>query len=42
MGNILDAVVHTADIQDRDGACGLVEFAKDKVPTASRSLRKRR
>jgi len=32
LGNILDAVVHTADIQDRDGAPGLIESVRDNFP----------
>lgn len=32
-GNVLDAIVHTADIQDRDGAPGLIEGARDSFPT---------
>jgi transposase len=36
MGNILDAIVHTADIQDRDGAPGLIEFVKSNVPTLTK------
>ena len=32
-GNILDAYVHTADIQDRDGAPSLIERARDICPT---------
>jgi transposase len=36
LGNVLDAIVHTADIQDRDGAPGLIESVKDNVPTLVR------
>lgn len=36
MGNVLDAIVHTADIQDRDGASDLVEFVKNNVPTLTK------
>ncbi len=32
-GNLLDAVVHTADIQDRDGAPGLIESVRTNIPT---------
>ena len=31
MGNVLDAIVHTADIQDQDGAPDLVAFVKNNV-----------
>ena len=33
LGNILDAYVHTADIQDRDGAPALIENARNIYPT---------
>ena len=33
LGNILDAYVHTADIQDRDGAPTLIENARNIYPT---------
>lgn len=36
LGNVLDAVVHTADIQDRDGAPGLIESVKDNAPTLTK------
>ncbi len=36
LGNVLDAVVHTADIQDRDGAPGLIESVRESVPTLTR------
>ena len=36
LGNVLDAIVHTADIQDRDGAPGLIEFVKASVPTLTK------
>jgi len=36
LGNVLDAVVHTADIQDRDGAPGLIEIVKDNFPSLAR------
>ena len=36
LGNVLDAVVHTADIQDRDGAPSLIESVKDNVPTLTK------
>jgi len=36
LGNILDAVVHTADIQDRDGAPGLIECVRDNFPALAR------
>ena len=31
--NVLDAIVHTADIQDRDGAPGLIESVRSSYPT---------
>ncbi len=34
-GNLLAARVHTADIQDRDGAAGVIGDAKDSFPTLS-------
>ena len=36
LGNILDAVVHTADVQDRDGAPGLIESVRDNFPALAR------
>ena len=35
-GNLLDALVHSADIQDRDGAPGLIERCRDAYPSLSR------
>ena len=35
-GNVLDAIVHTADIQDRDGAPGLIESVRSSYPTLIR------
>ncbi len=35
-GNLLDALVHAADIQDRDGALGLIERCRDAYPSLSR------
>ena len=32
-GNMLDAIVHEASVQDRDGAPGLVELAAENFPT---------
>ena len=34
-GNLLAARVHTADVQDRDGAAGVIGDAKDSFPTLS-------
>lgn len=34
-GNILGAITHTADIQDRDGAPAVIEHAKESFPTLS-------
>lgn len=34
-GNLLAARVHTADVQDRDGAVGVIGDAKDSFPTLS-------
>lgn len=34
-GNLLAARVHTADMQDRDGAAGVIGDAKDSFPTLS-------
>jgi len=36
LGNILDAVVHTADIQDRDGAPDLIECVRENFPALAR------
>lgn len=36
LGNVLDAVVHTADIQDRDGAVGLIKSVRGTAPTLVR------
>ena len=35
-GNLLDALVHPADIQDRDGAPDLIERCRDAYPTLAR------
>lgn len=35
-GNLLDALVHPADIQDRDGAPGLIERCRDAYPSLTR------
>lgn len=35
-GNLLDALVHPADIQDRDGAPGLIERCRDAYPSLAR------
>ena len=35
-GNLLDALVHSADIQDRDGAPDLIERCRDAYPSLSR------
>ena len=35
-GNLLDALVHSADIQDRDGAPGLIERCRDAYPSLAR------
>ena len=34
-GNLLAARIHTADVQDRDGASGVIGDAKDSFPTLS-------
>jgi len=36
LGNMLEGVVHGADIQDRDGAPGLIERSCDAYPTLTR------
>jgi transposase len=33
MGNVLEAIVHTANIQDRDGAPALIERVRENAPT---------
>lgn len=33
LGNLLDAIVHTADIQDRDGAPAVIESVRDSYPS---------
>jgi len=35
-GNLLDAMVHTADIQDRDGAPSLIQSARESYPTVTK------
>ena len=35
-GNVLDAMVHKADIQDRDGAPALIESARESYPSLTR------
>lgn len=35
-GNLLDGLVHPADIQDRDGAPGLIERCRDAYPSLAR------
>ncbi len=36
VGNMLDGLVHPADIQDRDGAPGLIERCRDAYPSLAR------
>ena len=36
VGNLLDALVHSADIQDRDGAPALIERCRDTYPSLAR------
>ena len=36
LGNMLECVVHGADVQDRDGAPGLIERSCDTYPTLAR------
>ncbi|MDJ0276262.1 IS5 family transposase [Sphingomonas sp. 2R-10] len=36
VGNLLDALVHSADIQDRDGAPDLIERCRDAYPSLGR------
>ena len=36
LGNMLEGVVHGADVQDRDGAPGLIERSCDAYPTLTR------
>lgn len=36
LGNLLDAVVHPADIQDRDGAPAVIESARDSYPSLTK------
>ena len=36
LGNLLDAVVHTADIQDRDGALSLIESTREGYPSLAK------
>lgn len=33
LGNLLDVIVHTADIQDRDGAPAVIESVRDSYPS---------
>jgi hypothetical protein len=37
-GNLLDALVHSADVQDRDGAPDLIGRCRDAYPSLARSL----
>ena len=38
LGNLLEGVVHGADVQDRDGAPGLIERSCDAYPTLTRQF----
>ena len=40
LGNMLEGVVHGADVQDRDGAPGLIERSCDAYPTLTRLYRR--
>lgn len=35
-GNMLEGIVHEANIQDRDGACAVMEIAKESYPTLTK------